>query len=90
MFVEAFQVFRCPSWRGLRLIRGLVTVKWLKEGRNQKKVSILKRCLSYRGVRLIKVSVKGGLTVNTYMPVGSCKKNVTTCNTCTIINLPLY
>ena len=45
-----FQSVSCPSYGGVRLIESLVIIKWLRSGWDQHQVSVLQRCLSYRGV----------------------------------------
>ena len=41
----------CPSERVVCLIERRVTIKWLKNYRDQHQVSVLERCPSYNGVR---------------------------------------
>ena len=43
---------------GVRLIENIVTVKWLKNGRDQHQVSILEKCPSYREYSYSKMTEK--------------------------------
>ena len=44
MSAESFKSVCCRFYRGVHLIESIVTVKWLKNGRDQHQVSIVKRC----------------------------------------------